>query len=289
MKIKRRYLFISVIALSTIGALTMFVTGIKTRTDTNKITLPSIDDVPEEHWAKLAEQKIFFGHQSVGYNIIDGVEDIIKEREHIKLNIVETCSPAEFDRPIFAHSRVGRNTDPTSKIEGFRNIMDSGVADKVDMAFFKFCYVDVMQDSNPQEILDNYSVAIEDLKARYPQTRFLHVTVPVNSTPRGAKRNLKECVKSLIGKPGILDFNKLRRRYNALLKEAWSQTDPVFDLALIESINPAGFRCYANKGAEKVYLMVPEYTQDGGHLNARGRKRVAEQLLVKLAQIANEP
>ena len=61
--------------------------------------MPSIDDIPREHWAQLAQKKIFFGHRSVGYNIIDGIKDIMAERPYIKLNIVETSDPAQVDHP----------------------------------------------------------------------------------------------------------------------------------------------------------------------------------------------
>ena len=35
---------------------------------------------------------------------------------------------------------------------------------------------------------------------------------------------------------------------------------------------------------ERVSVMVPEYTDDSGHLNDKGRKKVAEQLLIILAE-----
>lgn len=286
-KINMHYIFMAVAIVSTIGVTTMFCTRIRTKEDVNRIMLPSIDNVPHEYWAKLAEKKIFFGHKSVGYNIIDGIEDILNEYKQIKLNIVETGDPAEFDLPIFAHSQVGRNKDPASKIESFTNIMDAGVGNKVDIAFFKFCYVDVMRDSDPRKILDRYSAAIEDMEGRYPRTRFLHVTAPICSVPKGAKKNLKQSVKLLIGKPGVLDDNMMRLRYNKLLNDAYCATGSVFDLALVESVRPSGLRCYAAKGAEKVYVMAPEYTEDGGHLNRLGRKKVAEQLLIILAEMAN--
>jgi len=265
----------------------MVVTAIKTRTDSNKITLPSIDDVPREHWAKLAEKRIFFGHQSVGYNIVDGITDIINERDYIKLNIVEAREPSAMDEPVFAHSQVGMNTKPFSKIERFVEIMDSGVGSKVDIAFFKFCYVDIMRYSNPQEIFDGYSAAMTELKDRYPNTKFLHVTVPIRSVPKGAKRYLKQTVKLIIGKPGFFEDNMMRLRYNDLLNNAYSKTGFFFDLALIESVNASGFGCYALKGTEKISVMAPEYTEDGGHLNSLGRKKAAEQLLVILAEIAS--
>ena len=255
-------------------------------TDSDKITLPSIDDVPKEHWAKLAEKKIFFGHQSVGYNIIDGITDIIKERDYIKLNIIEAREPSAFNQPVLAHSQVGMNTKPFSKIERFVEIMDAGVGSKVDIAFFKFCYVDIMRDSDPQEIFDGYSSALEELKVRYPNTKFLHVTVPIRSVPKGAKKYLKQMVKLLIGKPGFFEDNMIRLNYNDLLNNAYSKTGLFFNLAHIESVNSSGFGCYALKGAEKVSVMAPEFTEDGGHLNSLGRRNAAEQLLIILADIA---
>jgi len=34
------------------------------------------------------------------------------------------------------------------------------------------------------------------------------------------------------------------------------------------------------KEGKKYYSMTPTYTDDGGHLNERGRKKVAEQFLL---------
>ena len=287
MKFRTRHLFIAVAVVSVIGAMIMFFTKIRTMTETDKVTLPSIDDVPAESWAKLAGKKIFFGHKSVGYNIIDGLADVMNEHDYIKLNVVVGQEPTTFDLPVLAHSHVGMNTDPVSKIRSFMNIMDNGMGSKVDIAFFKFCYVDIMRDSDPQEIFNCYRAAFEELKNRYPDTKFLHITVPVCSVPKGVKRNLKQSIKLLIGMPGVLEDNMIRQYYNKLLRDAYSETEPFFDLALIESVNPDGFRCFAVNGTEKVYFMAPEYTDDGGHLNIRGRRKVAEQLLIILAETAS--
>jgi hypothetical protein len=268
MKVRTLQVFITIAAFLVVGILIMVVSRIKTRTDSNNITLPSIDDVPGEHWAKLAEKKIFFGHQSVGYNIIDGITEIINERDYINLNVIEACEPSVFDQPVLAHSQVGMNTKPFSKIERFVEIMDSGVGSKVDIAFFKFCYVDIMRDSDPQEIFNGYNDALEGLKERCPNTKFLHVTVPIRSVPKQAKRYLKQTVKLLIGRPGFFEDNIMRHSYNDLLNNAYSKTGLFFDLALIESVNASGFGCYALKGTEKVSVMAPEYTEDAGHLNS---------------------
>ena len=37
----------------------------------------------------LMDKKIYFGHQSVGFNILDGVSEILKNNPSIKLNIIK--------------------------------------------------------------------------------------------------------------------------------------------------------------------------------------------------------
>jgi hypothetical protein len=286
MKLKVICILIAAASLLAVGILAMVVTRLKTKINTNKIAFTSIDDVPREYWSKLAEKIIFFGHQSVGFNIIDGIIDIINERDYIELNIIESCEQSVFDRPVFAHSQVGMNTKPFSKIKRFEEIMNSGLGSKVDIAFFKFCYVDIMKDSDPREIFDGYSAAIKKLKNQYPETTFLHVTVPIRSAPMSIKKILKQSVKLIIGKPGIMEDNMVRQCYNKLLTTAYSETEPLFDLALIESVNTSGFCCYISKGMENVCVMSPEYTKDGGHLNILGRWKVAEQLLIILAELS---
>jgi hypothetical protein len=286
MKGKARHFLIVAAGILAVGSVTVLSTGIKTRTETQKVKLPSIDDVPQAYWKALAGKRIFFGHQSVGYNVIDGIRDIANQHDYVKLNVVETREPAAFDRPVFAHAQVGRNQDPASKIEDFTNIMDAGVGDKAAIAFFKFCYVDVTRNADPEKTFDRYKAAMEDLKRRYPRMIFVHVTVPLCSTPKGIKKNLKHCVKSLIGRPGVLEDNLMRERYNQLLRNAYCGKEPIFDLALTESINAEGLRCFAVKGTEKVPVLAPEYTDDGGHLNALGRSKAAEQLLIVLAEVS---
>ena len=287
MRFRKSYYLIA-IAIIAIVVLTMSFLRIKVRMETNITTLPSIDDVPREYWAKLAEKKIYFGHQSVGYNIVEGIEDIIKSHPQIKLNVVKTCDPAAFVKPVFAHSGVGKNTEPDSKINDFVNIMDSGVGEEVDIAILKFCYVDITRDSEPQKIFNDYQTSIKDLKNRYPKIKFLHSTVPLRSAPKGIERNLKQTIKLILGKPGVVEDNIKRQCYNDLLRDAYNQTEPFFDLALVESVGPESKRYYAAAGTEKVYMMASEYTYDGGHLNSLGRKNVAEQFLIKLATLANE-
>ena len=88
---------------------------------------PTVKDVPISSWKKLSEKKIFFGHQSVGDNIIDGIRDLMKEHPQIKLNIVETADKSDFNEGLFAHIRLGKNREPESKIHAFAQLMEGGI------------------------------------------------------------------------------------------------------------------------------------------------------------------
>ena len=159
-----------------------------------EVSLEALQDVPQSAWTKLSKKKIFFGHQSVGFNIIAGLQDIMKENSLIKLNIVETTNPPDFNTPLFAHARVGKNTNPQSKIDAFADFIRKGIGDKADIAFFKFCYVDIRAKTDVQKAFADYKNTMSRLKKTYPKTTFVHVTVPLTST----KSSIKHWVKRII-------------------------------------------------------------------------------------------
>ena len=248
---------------------------------------PSIKDIQESTWKKLSEKRIYFGHQSVGFNIIDGIKDVMAEHPEIKLNIVETSDPSEFNIPLFAHSRVGKNMDPKSKIDAFANFMENGIGNMADIAFFKFCFVDVTAGTNIDKVFDDYKTTMSRLKGIYPETRFIHTTVPITYKPTGIKgwrRKGKNLIKKIIGRT-VFDYqdNINRNVFNEKLRKEYDGKAPIFDLAEVESTFPNGIRSSFTKDGRTYYSLVPDYTHDGGHLNEKGRRIVAEQLLILLA------
>ena len=248
-----------------------------------KGSFPFIKDIPDSEWKKLSEKKIYFGHQSVGFNIIDGIKDVIKENPQIKLNIVETSDPSKFNTPLFAHSRVGKNIDPKSKIDAFANFMENGIGNMADIAFFKFCYVDVTARTDVERVFADYRNTISRLRESYPGTMLIHVTAPLTVT----KTTFKTWIKKIIRKKYIWEYddNIKRNQFNELLKKEYNRKEPIFDLSKIESTFPDGTRSSFTKDGRAYYSLVSEYTHDGGHLNEKGRKIVAEQLLILLADL----
>ncbi len=61
--------------------------------------------------------------------------------------------------------------------------------------------------------------------------------------------------------------------------------EPVFDIARIESTRPDGSRESFSDGGKEYFGLTPAYTNDGGHLNATGQKKVASHLATFLAEV----
>jgi hypothetical protein len=243
-----------------------------------------IKDIPEYKWKSLSEKKIYFGHQSVGNNIMEGLKDVIKENPKVKLNIVETSDPEMFKLPTFAHSRVGRNQEPLSKNEAFAKFIENGIGEKADFAFFKYCYVDVPAGTDVNKLFNGYRDTMSRLKKEYPRITFIHVAVPLTVVQTGPK----VWIKKIIGRPlGGYTDNIKRNEFNRLLKKEYEGKEPIFDLAMIESTFPDGKKSTFEKGEQSFYSLVPDYTKDGRHLNEKGRRIVAEQLLIFLANLSS--
>ncbi|MEW6442061.1 MAG: hypothetical protein AB1640_14085 [bacterium] len=245
---------------------------------------PTIRDVPGASWPRLAARKIFFGHQSVGFNILSGVNDLMQADPQIRLDLVETRDLADRDGGVFAHSRVGRNSDPYTKIRDFSEVVEHGVGGPADIAFFKFCYVDIGADTDVDKLFSAYQTALSELKAHYPETAFVHVTVPLCVT----RTSWKTGIKKLLRRQEMWEYddNVKRNEFNERLLDAYRGKEPVFDLAGVESTFPDGRRCSFVRGGKSYFSLVPEYTYDGGHLNETGRRKAAEPLLVLLAELA---
>ncbi len=242
-----------------------------------------LNKVPLSQWQKLSEKRIFFGHQSVGYNIMEGVNDILKEHPGIAVKLTETNDPRVFDAPIFAHSQLGENGDSRSKIDAFVALMGQGLGNRVDLAFFKFCFVDVTGGTDIQKVFNYYVQKMEYLEQKYPKTTFIHVTVPLTIVQSGPKA----WIKRLIGRyPDGYSDNVKRNEYNELLRKRYSGKEPIFDLAKAESLLPDGRYANFTQGGRAFDYLPQEYTTDGGHLNEKGRQIVAQHLLLLLANLS---
>jgi hypothetical protein len=251
--------------------------------DPKAVDLSALDRVPAATWEKLARKRVYFGHQSVGYNLIAGIEDIRRTRPQIQLDIVENADLAHLTGPAFAHSRVGSNTDPDSKIRDFVNHIEIAGPAGVDIAFLKLCYADVTAATPVEKLFVTYREAMARIKRDFPHTILVHVSVPL-TVPESRP---KAWLKKLLGRPrwGYED-NQARAAFNEMLRTEYQGKQPFFDLAAAESTLPNGSAVRLEIGLDTVPCLAKCYSSDGSHLNETGRLVVAREALLVLAESA---
>lgn len=238
--------------------------------------------IPDESIQALLSKKIFFGHMSVGYNILQGMEDIITADARLadfkRLDISSTINSASA--PGFYHAKIGKNGLPKTKCDAFLDFLRNNRAgEHFDIAFFKFCYVDIERDYDINNLFDYYVKTIDQVKQEFPKLKIIHVTIPVTAHQWGIKGMAKNLLM------GDME-NVKRNQFNDKLKNAYQHIDPIFDLAQIESTLLDGTRSSFIHKNQIYYSLARHYTSDGGHLNESGSYYAAKELLAILAQLS---
>lgn len=204
----------------------------------------------------LSRMRIVFAHQSVGFNVIDGIRQIAS-REGLQINIQETRRPAAEGPGLF-HFKVGRNEFPDEKISDFSRMLAADAGLQLDAAVFKLCYIDFNAPIDAPGLARRYIDAMNAAQQARPDVRIIAVTAPLTVTQTGPKA----WVKRLLGRtPSGVDENGRRHAFNEVLRSTMPR-DRLFDLAAAESL----------PGVES---LDPGLTSDGGHLNDRGQAAVA--------------
>ena len=229
----------------------------------------------------LAGRSVLFGHQSVGMNLLDGVVELAS-REGAPLRVLDVTGAPSSPPGTLAHLFVPENGKPEVKLKSFARALESLPPTGPDIALVKFCYVDFEPSTDPIALFDLYRSMIASLQAKRPATRFVHVTAPLSTVQVGPKA----WVKRLLGRtPYGLAENARREEFNARLRAAYGDREPIFDLARVESTLPDGSRSTATWGGRSFPVLAETYTDDGGHLNERGRLKAARELVAVLAAV----
>lgn len=232
---------------------------------------------------RIAHKRIFFGHQSVGMNLLDGVRQL-DTMSSIAIRIAEVKSAGSVERGMIGHAFIAENGKPLMKLKSFEQMFGTKSADP-DIALMKFCYVDFTAGTDPKLLFVRYHETIDNLKKRHPGTVFVHVTAPLTTVQGGFKESMRE----LLGRTpyGVIE-NMRREEYNSLLRQAYKGREPIFDIALIESTAADGTKeTYKWKNTD-IPVMSSSYTDDGGHLNDTGKLRAARELVSVLASVPNK-
>lgn len=247
------------------------------------INIPSNID-----FTKLSDKYIFFGHQSLGANILNGIQDIINiQNDNNHFSIVNTHLPKHLDSPALYHSFIGENLDPISKINEFKKILlDEQLGDFLDIAFFKFCYVDIKRNTDIKAIFTDYKKAIEEIQSAYPNIKIIHFTAPLKAHKIKLQKHLIKGMKYIVKNKVLGDLDNVKRnQYNQLIRGKFGNNGNLFDLAELECHNNDNSESSFRYGHTYYSCLSRDLTEDGGHLNHSGQLKIGSDLLKFLVKI----
>jgi hypothetical protein len=208
----------------------------------------------QEVFDEVAQLRIFFAHASVGANILQG------------LNALNSSDPAKY--PLVQVSSTG--TPPTTttkgniyeyargnpswrvKITDFETFLKNGWnSPNLDIVMNKFCYID--QDAD----WTAYRDSMANLENIYPTTKLIYWTMPLTTASNS------DAIR--------------RSQFNQNLRN-WISTQNnkiLFDIADIEAWSPDGSKQEFTVKGVSYQILFDGFSNDGGHLNENGMRRMA--------------
>ena len=208
---------------------------------------------PSSSATTLADRSVFFAHNSVGQNILDGLRAI-----DASLTIV---SGEQVGAAAFTEWTMGFNGDPVGKLGEFERLMAGG-GGAAQIAVFKLCYADFETDTDVTQLFDEYVATFDRLEIAHPDVTFVHVTAPLYAYDASWNNSVQHA------------FNeRLRAEYGGM----------VFDLAQVEATDAQGQPVWSRDGITPA--LAEEWSADGSHLNEAGSRQVAAALLAFLSQL----
>jgi len=211
--------------------------------------------------SSMVGARVYFGHQSIGFSILRELNEIALEGGVGRLNHIDLAKgdTVPISGGFLANVKIGRNGHPLAKIKEFDAAMRAGLAQHLDVAILKFCYLDVRESTNVEAVFNAYRKALDSLQSDFPNVAFIHATVPLQVADHA-------------------NDNAARERLNRLIRKAYA-SGHVWDLASVESTRPDGKRVTSESKGRAYEALYPGYTDDGAHLNETGARLAAEAML----------
>lgn len=224
----------------------------------------------------IAGARLLFCHQSVGRDVLLGVESLA-QGARVDIRIVEFKGlPAESGPGIF-HCMIGVNGKPEGKVDAFLALLNGPEQPRFDVAILKFCFEDlnVTDVGRAKSLFDYYASAVQKLKLARPDVRVVPATIPLLADVK----SWKTPVRRLIGMGAYGDAeNVVRNAYNALVRARFGG-EPIFDIANAESTEGADRQSGFKDGGRFMQTLSPLYTNDGAHPNDLGSQLAGAEFI----------
>jgi hypothetical protein len=204
----------------------------------------------------------FFGHQSVGGNVLKGIGAMYRGNGLGRANLVNVADGEALPESggVIAHAPVGRNGYPLEKLADFDAILRAGTAAEIDTAVLKFCYTDVRAArTDIPALFEEYRRVMADLERDFPEVRFVYATVPLRVE-------------------GEAD-NVARTELNAMIRAEYAGTGRLWDIAAIEATTLDGEQVGGTFEGQPYQALNADFSHDGSHLFETGTEVAAAPLL----------
>lgn len=216
--------------------------------------ITAFDRLTPAELQRLRGANVLWGHQSVGRDLIGGASAL-------GYPFSTVSGAADYGSVHLGEALIPENRDPERKIRSFTDLfVGHSIGSAVQVAAFKFCWIDFSTDTDLDALLTHYTAAVEQAQQRYPNVRFFHVTPPITSDePRE---------------------NRVRVEFGRRLRERFASRAVVLDLSEIQSTRDDGTRCVRDRSA----VLCDQYRSDEGHFNPEGARRAAKAFLFAIAR-----
>ena len=147
----------------------------------------------------VAHTRVFFGHQSVGMNVLNAVPGVYADNGVSAPPIEQGRTEPGAKGGFIAHQFIGENGKPLLKLEDFDRTMRGGMGRQVDVALMKFCYVDITTSTDVDALFARFRDTMGALERDFPNVTFIHVTAPLTIVSGGQAENVaRERLNALI-------------------------------------------------------------------------------------------
>lgn len=238
-----------------------------------------VDDKLRDDLHTIRAARIFFGHHSVGKNVLEGVAAISAEAG-VPIEILPLGERRSGGEGRIEHARIAENKKPYAKVDAFVEKVEDAGGETPQIALMKFCYVDFDPDTDVDDLFRHYQQTMSNIQARHPEVALMHVTVPLMARPTGLKVQIDRLLGRLVWRDAA---NLKRSAFNEKLRAAYA-SEPIFDVAAVESTRPDGSRESFRYQGQDGHALWQGYTSDGGHLNPLGQRVAARALIRELAE-----
>jgi hypothetical protein len=246
--------------------------------ETRSVTIQT--GITADNLVEVSRTKVFFGHQSVGMNLLDAVSGVYAAHGVTPPPVELDAVQPDRDGGHIGHAFIGENEKPWLKIQDFAAKMRSDVGQWADVALMKLCYVDITYGMDTGALFALYRETLTALEREFPKVAFVHITVPLMME----QGHLSKLKSRLTGNTryGPAE-NVARERLNARIRREYAG-GRLLDLAAIESTRPDGSRAVGRYQGQRYYHLHGGYASDSGHLNGEGARIAATAWLRSISQ-----